>query len=198
MASKRLLCTYLGCRVGFLTNQTNIDFVGYGNRSVCLMTALAPYVPLLPCRLSHGIKTCVSSKQQQQALKKSLRPHCGSKPASKWLKATGELRRITTNKFRCVSSRLAGSTANLLSKNGRFWAVLGCFQGDHPKSSERSPLRQAGVSDEGRCSFMAIGVLKDGKWVFNKACTTPWCHAVDHFEVKMSCFPAAFQDHRRH
>ena len=35
---------------------------------------------------------------------------------------------------------------------------------------------------------MAIGVLKDGKRVFNKACTTPWCHAVVHFEVKTSRF----------
>ena len=45
---------------------------------------------------------------------------------------------------------------------------------------------------------MAIGLLKDGKWVFNKACTTPWCHALVHFEVKMSRFPAVFQDNRRH
>ena len=37
-------------------------------------------------------------------------------------------------------------------------------------------------------SFMAIGLSKDGKWVFNKACTTPWCHAVVHFEVKTSRF----------
>ena len=44
---------------------------------------------------------------------------------------------------------------------------------------------------------MAIGLSKDGKWVFNKACTTPWCHAVVHFELKMSRFPAAFQDNRR-
>ena len=44
---------------------------------------------------------------------------------------------------------------------------------------------------------MAIGLSKDGKWVFNKACTTPWCHAVVHFEVKMSRFPAVFQDNRR-
>ena len=43
---------------------------------------------------------------------------------------------------------------------------------------------------------MAIGVLKEGKWVFNKACTTPWCHAVVHFEVKTSRFLAVFQDHR--
>ena len=35
---------------------------------------------------------------------------------------------------------------------------------------------------------MAIGLSKDGKWVFNKACTTPWCHAVVHFEVKMRRF----------
>ena len=44
---------------------------------------------------------------------------------------------------------------------------------------------------------MAIGLSKDGKWVFNKACTTPWCHAVVHFEVKMSRFRAMFQDNRR-
>ena len=44
---------------------------------------------------------------------------------------------------------------------------------------------------------MAIGVSKDGKWVLNKACTTPWCHAVVHFEVQMSRFPAVFQDNRR-
>ena len=44
---------------------------------------------------------------------------------------------------------------------------------------------------------MAIGLSKHGKWVFNKACTTPWCHAVVHFEVKMSRFPDAFQDNRR-
>ena len=43
---------------------------------------------------------------------------------------------------------------------------------------------------------MAIGLSKDGKWVFNKSCTTPWCHAVVHFEVKMSRFPAVFQDNR--
>ena len=44
---------------------------------------------------------------------------------------------------------------------------------------------------------MAIGLSKDGKWVFKKACTTPWCHAVVYFEVKMSRFPAEFQDARR-
>ena len=36
----------------------------------------------------------------------------------------GEPRRITTNNFGCISSRLARSTADLVSKNGRFWAVL--------------------------------------------------------------------------
>ena len=35
---------------------------------------------------------------------------------------------------------------------------------------------------------MAIGLSNDGKWVFNKACTTLWCHAVVHFEVKTSRF----------
>ena len=75
---------------------------------------------------------------------------------------------------------------------GRFsvqkWPFSGCFQDDRPENSRRSPLRQAGVSYEGRCSFIAIGLSKDGKWVFSKACTMPWCHAVVHFEVKMSRF----------
>ena len=52
---------------------------------------------------------------------------------------------------------------------------------------------KVGVCNEGRCSSMAIGLSKDGKWKFNKACTTPWCHAAVHFEVKMSRFPAVFQ-----
>ena len=43
---------------------------------------------------------------------------------------------------------------------------------------------------------MAIGPSNDGKWVFNKACTMPWCHTVVHFEVKMSRFWAVFQDKR--
>ena len=37
---------------------------------------------------------------------------------------TGEQTRITTNKFRCVLSRLARSTADLVSQNGRFGAVF--------------------------------------------------------------------------
>ena len=47
---------------------------------------------------------------------------------------------------------------------------------------------QVGVCNEGRCSFMAIGLSNDGKWVFNTACTMPWCHRVVHFEMKMSRF----------
>ena len=83
---------------------------------------------------------------------------------------------------------------------GRFgvqkWPFLGYFQDDCLESSGRSPLRQVGVSDEGHFSFIAIGLSNDGKWVFNVACTMPWCHTVFHFEVKMSRFPAAFQDDR--
>ena len=46
---------------------------------------------------------------------------------------------------------------------------------------------------------MAIGLSKDGKCVCNKACTTPWCHAMVHFEVKMSRFLVAFQyNHSNH
>ena len=47
---------------------------------------------------------------------------------------------------------------------------------------------QVGVCNEGRSSSMAIWLSNDGKWVFNKACTMPWCHAVVHFEVKTSRF----------
>ena len=43
---------------------------------------------------------------------------------------------------------------------------------------------------------MPIGLSKDGKGVFNRVCTMPWCHAVVHFEVKTSRFPAMFQDDR--
>ena len=47
---------------------------------------------------------------------------------------------------------------------------------------------QVGVCNEGRCSSMAIGLSKEGKWVLNKACAMPWCQTVVHFEVKMSRF----------
>ena len=33
---------------------------------------------------------------------------------------------------------------------------------------------------------MAIGLSEDGNWVFTKACTTPWYHAVVDFEVQNS------------
>ena len=68
------------------------------------------------------------------------------------------------------------------------WPFLGRFQDDRPESLGQSPVCQVGVSNEGRCSSMAIGLSNDGKWVFNKACTMPWCHTVVHFEVKMSRF----------
>ena len=47
---------------------------------------------------------------------------------------------------------------------------------------------QVGVCNEGRCSSIAVGPSNDGKWVFNKACTMPWCHTVVHFEVKIGRF----------
>ena len=68
------------------------------------------------------------------------------------------------------------------------WPFLGCFQDDRPENLGRSLVCQVGVCKEGRCSSMAIGLSNDGKWVFNKACTLPWCHTVVHFEVKTSRF----------
>ena len=41
---------------------------------------------------------------------------------------------------------------------------------------------------KGRSFSTAIGLSKDGKWVFIKASLTPWCHVVVQFEVKMSHF----------
>ena len=80
---------------------------------------------LIGAKAEQHVLAAASSSSKQQAVKKSLRPHRGSKPASKQLKMTGEQRRITTNKFRCVSSRLARSTADLVSKK---WPFLGCFR----------------------------------------------------------------------
>ena len=52
---------------------------------------------------------------------------------------------------------------------------------------------RVGVSDEGRCSFTAIRLSKNGKWGLNKVCTMPWCHAAAHFEVQMSPFEPFFR-----
>ena len=57
---------------------------------------------------------------------------------------------------------------------------------------------QVRVCDESRCSSMAIALSNDGKWVFNMACTMPWCHTVVHFEVKMIRFGAVFRNNRPH
>ena len=56
---------------------------------------------------------------------------------------------------------------------------------------------RVGVPNEGRSSFIVIGLSNDGKWVFNEACVMPWCHTVVHFEVKTSRFCALFENHRR-
>ena len=110
--------------------------------------------------------------------KNSLCGHRGSKPASKSLKTTAEQMRITHNKFCPISSSLARSMADLVSKNDRFGA----------ESSRRLAVCHVGVSNEGRSSSIAIGLSNDCKWVFNQASSNPWWHAVVHFEVKMSRF----------
>ena len=89
---------------------------------------------------------------------------------------TAEQMRITTNRVHAISSRLARSTADFVSKNGRFGAV---FRTIVLKTQD----------DRRKCAFsMAIGLSKGCKRVFNKACAMPWCHTVVHFEVKMSHF----------
>ena len=42
-------------------------------------------------------------------------------------------------------------------------------------------MRQVGVSNEGRSSFIAIGLSDACNWVFNYASKTPWWHAVVKF-----------------
>ena len=55
---------------------------------------------------------------------------------------------------------------------------------------------QVGVTNEGWSSSTLIGLPNDCKWVFNEASLMPWCHAVVHFEVKMTHFSACFQEDR--
>ena len=60
-------------------------------------------------------------------------------------------------------------------------AVLGLFL-------RRSLVCRVGVSNDGRCSSIAIGPSTECKWVENKACAMPWCYGVGNFEVKTSRF----------
>ena len=50
------------------------------------------------------------------------------------------------------------------------------------------PVCQLGVFNEGHSSSVAIGVSKECKQVFNKACTMPWRHTVVRFEAKTRHF----------
>ena len=123
----------------------------------------------------------------------ALEQHVRSKPASKKLKTTGELFRITTNSLRAVSSRLARSMADLVSKSGGFGDA---FQDNRSETSGRTFVYRVGFSNEGRLTSIAIGPSKECKWVGNEACAMPWCHGVGDFQVKTSRFSAIFQDIR--
>ena len=85
--------------------------------------------------------------------------------------------RVTRNKLCCILSRLARSRANLVFKNGCFWAIIRTMvlkiQDDH-RCAEQALQR-------GLLFFIAIGVSNDCKWVFNEVSRTPWCHAAVHF-----------------
>ena len=52
-----------------------------------------------------------------------------------------------------------------------------CFEGIHHCVKEASPTG-------GHSSSTKIGPSNDCKWVFKEASLMPWCHAVEHFEVK--------------
>ena len=74
---------------------------------------------------------------------------------------TGEPRRITTNNFRCIWSRLARSTADLVSKNGRFWVVFRTIvlktQNDRRYGKQVFPMRAAVLSRRLGYQMMANG-----------------------------------------
>ena len=116
-----------------------------------------------------------------------------AKPASKELRTTAREMGITWNNFHLILRHLARCVAVLMFKKRPF---LANFQDNYPENPQGSPVCQAGISNEGRSSSTAIGLSNDCKWVFNEMFPTPWCHAVVHFELKMSCFSANFlEDH---
>ena len=61
-----------------------------------------------------------------------------------------------------------------------FKTIVLKVQDDRRYAKQVFPMRAVVLS--------SIGLSKDVKWVFNKAFTTPCCHAVVHFEVKTSGF----------
>ena len=56
----------------------------------------------------------------------------------------------------------------------------------------RAAVPHVYVSNKDSSSFTVLGLSNDGKWVFDEASLTPWCHAVVHFVMKMSHFSACF------
>ena len=72
----------------------------------------------------HILAATAPASSKQQAIKKSFRGHRGSKPTPKYLKTTAQQMCIYCNRIRRILSRQACSMANLVSKNGRFWAVF--------------------------------------------------------------------------
>ena len=84
---------------------------------------------------------------------------------------------ITTSKFYAIRSRIVHSMANLVSKNGRFWAIFTMIV-----------LKDQGDCGEGNFFLVAVGLSKECKLVLNEPRAMPWCQAVVLFEVKMSRF----------
>ena len=49
-------------------------------------------------------------------------------------------------RLRCILSRLVVSAAHLVSQNGRFWAVFGCFQDDRRYAKQVFTMRAVVLS----------------------------------------------------
>ena len=88
---------------------------------------------------------------------------------------TAEQLRITTNKLRGILSRLARSTANLMSKNGCFGAVfrtmvvkdqdhLRCVNGAFSMRAVRVPLRMGFQRDANRDSVRRAPCRAATRW----------------------------------
>ena len=97
---------------------------------------------------------------------------------------------MTTNKFHAAWSPFYGQFG--VQK----WPFSACFQDHRLESSRQLPVCQVGVFNEDRSSSTLIGLSMIANGDFNEASPTPWCHAVVHFEVKMSRFSVAFLDNR--
>ena len=136
------------------------------------------------------------SKQQQAAAEAAGGPKVLA--TALWLKTSIQVaqndREANAHHHKQVSLHFEPSSVFYGRFSVQKWPFWGCFQDDCPENSRRSPVCYVGIFNGARCSSIAIGLSKECKSVFNKACSMHRCHAVVHFEVKMSRLRAVLQD----